>query len=161
MRALVGIVSCCILIFGTACSSDRHVVRAESSSHAEAQRLIQLDDEWSAAAGKRDIDRVASFYADDAVAYPPNERVAVGRDAAKRVWAAYLSEPTYAIWWKTQHAEVSASGEIGFTAGTYEDSLKGADGKLVRTTGKYLCVWAKQRDGTWKAIHDMWNTDAK
>jgi ketosteroid isomerase-like protein len=28
-------------------------------------------------------------------------------------------------------------------------------------TGKYVCIWAKQADGTWKAIHDIWNTDSK
>jgi hypothetical protein len=50
---------------------------------ASAKVLAKLDDEWSAAAATRDVDRVASFYADDAVAYPPNEPVANGRAAAK------------------------------------------------------------------------------
>ena len=27
--------------------------------------------------------------------------------------------------------------------------------------GKYVCTWKKQKGGTWKAIHDIWNTDAK
>ena len=59
------------------------------------------------------------------------------------------------------HAEVAKSGELGFTAGTYEDSFMGPDGKRVSEKGKYLCTWRKQKDGTWKATHDMWNTDAK
>jgi ketosteroid isomerase-like protein len=56
---------------------------------------------------------------------------------------------------------VSKSGDLGFTSGTYEDSFRGPDGALVTEKGKYLCTWGKQADGTWKAIHDMWNTDAK
>lgn len=128
---------------------------------ALAKALAKLDDEWSAAAATRDADRVASFYAEDAIAYPPNEPVAVGREAAKKVWAAYLAEPSFSISWKTVHAEVAASGDLGFTAGTYEDSFKGPDGTMVHETGKYLCTWKRQRDGSWKAIHDMWNTDAK
>ena len=58
-------------------------------------------------------------------------------------------------------ARGSGNGDLGFTAGTYEDSVKGPDGKTVNEKGKYLCVWKKQKDGTWKAIHDMWNADSK
>jgi len=128
---------------------------------AAAKVLVKLDDEWSAAAAKKDVDLVLSFYAEDAMVYPPNEPVAIGREAARKTWAAFLTDPTSSISWKTTHAEVSASGELGFTAGTYEDSFKGADGKLVTEKGKYVCVWKKGKDGKWKAIHDIWNTDSK
>lgn len=135
--------------------------RAGGDIAEDARTLVKLDEEWSAAAGKRDVEKVASFYADDAVAYPPNEPVCVGREAAKKVWAAYLADPSFNISWKSTHAEIAKSGELGFTSGTYEDSFKGPDGKMVHETGKFLCVWKKQADGSWKAIHDMWNTDAK
>ena len=117
---------------------------------AEAKALAKLDDDWSAAAATRDAGRVAAFYAEDAIAYPPNEPVAVGRAAAEKVWAAYFADSTYTISWKTDHADVV--GDLGYTAGAYQDSF----GK-----GKYLCVWKRQGDGSWKAIHDMWNTDSK
>ncbi len=127
--------------------------------NADARALAKLDDDWSAAAATRDAAKVASFYADDALAYPPNEPVAVGRAAAQKVWAAYFADPSYKISWKTTHAEVN--GDLGFTSGPYEDSYKGADGKLVQGKGKYLCVWKKQKDGSWKALHDMWNADSR
>jgi ketosteroid isomerase-like protein len=147
------------LAFLGSCSSPR--TATGGSPEAEARALTQLDDAWSAAAGSKDVERIASFYADDAIAYPPNEPAAVGRAAAKRVWAAYFAEPTFRISWKTTHAEVAASGELGYTTGTYEDSFRGADGKTVTERGKYACVWKKQPDGSWKAIHDMWNADQK
>lgn len=128
---------------------------------ANAKVLAKLDDDWSAATTTKNADRVASFYAEDAIAYPPNEPVAVGRPAAKKVRASYFADPTFSISWKTVHAEVSKSGELGFTAGTYEASFEGPDGKPANQRGKYLCTWAKQKDGTWKAIHDMWNADSK
>ena len=128
---------------------------------AMAQTLTQVDDDWSKAAATRDAERVASFYAEDAIAYPPNEPAAVGRPAAHQVWASYFADSTFSISWKTSHAGVAASGDLGFTAGTYEDSFRGADGVLVRETGKYVCTWKKQNDGSWKATHDIWNTDSK
>jgi ketosteroid isomerase-like protein len=132
-----------------------------ADTDANARALMKLDDDWSKAATAKDVNKVASYYADDAIAYPPNEPAANGREAAKRVWAAYFAEPTFKISWKATHAEVAKSGDIGFTSGAYEDSFKGPDGKMVNEKGKYVCVWKKQKDGSWKAVHDIWNGDAK
>ncbi len=142
------------------------VLCSGQKSHAaemskEAQELASLDNQWSASAGARDVEKVASFYAQDAVVYPPNEVVVVGRANAKATWAAMLADPSLKISWKTNHAEVSKSGEMGYTAGTYALSVNGADGKTINDTGKYLCVWKKGRDGKWQAVHDMWNSDLK
>ncbi len=128
---------------------------------AIARELTRLDDDWSAAAAAKNVEKVASYYADDANVYPNNYPLAVGREAARKVWAEGLADSTFKISWKTVHARVSKSGDIGYTTGTYEDSFKGPGGTMVNEKGKYLCVWAKQSDGTWKAIHDMWNTDSK
>jgi ketosteroid isomerase-like protein len=132
-----------------------------ADTDANAKVLMKLDEDWSKAAVAKDVDKVASYYADDAVAYPPNAHAAHGREAAKKIWAAYFAEPTFKISWKTTHAEVAKSGDLGFTAGTYEDSFKGPDGKLVNEKGKYVCTWKKQKDGSWKATNDIWNGDAK
>ena len=134
--------------------------RSTGTSDA-AKALIQLDDEWSKTAATKDAERMASYYAEDGVAYPPNEPVAVGRAAAKKVWAAYLALPDVSISWKTVHADVASSGDLGFTSGTYQLAFTGPDGKKVSETGKYLCNWKKQKDGSWKSVHDMWNADTK
>ena len=128
---------------------------------ANAKALAQLDEEWSKAATTRDADRVASFYAEDAIAYPTNEPIAIGQPAAKKIWASYFADSTFSISWKTVHAGVAKSGDLGFTAGTYEESFMGPVGSLVSEKGKYVCTWKKQKDGTWKAIHDIWNSDSK
>jgi ketosteroid isomerase-like protein len=162
MRGSPTYLRCLVLALATVIGSSVSVTAfADDKMSAKAKMLIKLDDDWSAAAVARDVDRVASFYAEDAIAYPPSEPVAVGRAAAKKVWATYFADPTFSISWKTLHAEVSKSGELGYTAGTYEASYKGPDGKPVAEKGKYLCTWKLQGDGTWKAVHDMWNTDAR
>jgi ketosteroid isomerase-like protein len=142
----------CLLVLSSAMSF-------AADDKAAAKTLTALDDDWSKAAGARDVDRVASFYAEDARAYPPNEPIAVGRAAAREVWARYFAAPDFKISWKTTAA--GADGNTGWTAGTYEDSFKDADGKTITEKGKYLCVWKKGADGKWKAIQDMWNSDSK
>jgi uncharacterized protein (TIGR02246 family) len=129
------------------------------SPNKDADALKALDAEWSKAAATRDADKVAAFYADDAVAYPPNEPVATGKAAARKAWAGIFAEPSSKIAWKTVNA--GADGNLGFTAGTYEASGKGPDGKIATEKGKYVCIWHKGADGKWKAIHDIWNSNSK
>lgn len=128
-------------------------------NQSAAKALVALDTEWSKAAVAKDTDRVVSFYAEDAVAYPPNEPISVGRAAARQVWGRYFSEPTFQISRKTTAS--GAEKSLGWTSGTYEDSYKGPDGKVVLEKGKYVCIWRKGADGKWKAIRDIWNSDGK
>jgi hypothetical protein len=81
-----------------------------------AKGLIAVDNAWSNAAVAKNVDAVASFYAEDGVAYPPNEPIAVGRAAARKVWASYFADPTYEISWKTTSAGVVK--DTGWTVGT-------------------------------------------
>ena len=119
----------------------------------EAKTLIALDTDWSKAAEARNAEKVASFYADDAMVYPPNMPMVKGRADAQKIWAQALADPNSKMSWKTTSAGVN--GNMGFTAGTYEESMSGK----TTGTGKYLCVWQKGADGKWKATHDMWNSD--
>lgn len=124
-----------------------------------AKELIALDADWSNAAVARDVDRVASFYATDGVAFPPDEPIAVGKAATRKVWADSFADPTYQISWKTTSAGVVK--DLGWTTGTFRDSSKGSDGKTVSKNGKYVTVWRQGADGKWKAIRDIWNYDSK
>lgn len=161
LGVLGGVIGISPAVFVSSSANAAHAVAPALPPTTEAKALAKLDDDWSKAAATADAGRVAAFYAEDAIAYPPNEPVAIGRPAAQKVWAAYFADKTYRISWKTDHAEVAKSGELGFTTGTYEDSFTGPDGKQVNGKGKYVCVWRKEKDGTWKAIHDTWNSDSK
>jgi sulfatase modifying factor 1 len=56
--------------------------------------------------------------------------------------------------WTPQEATVADSGELGFTWGYYVATFHNASGKLVTTRGKYLDVWRRQSDGSWRWIAD-------
>jgi len=57
--------------------------------------------------------------------------------------------------WQTTKADVSPSGDLGYTYGTYE--LKsGADLKQTES-GNYMRIWRKQRDGKWRVVLDLLN----
>jgi ketosteroid isomerase-like protein len=124
--------------------------------------IARLDAAWSDSAVKRDAGLLASFYAEDAVVYPSNDPLVKGRAAARKYWGDFFaSDPSVQVSWKTERAEVSASGELGYAGGSYKLVYKGADGKTVEDHGKTLSIWRREKDGSWKAIQDMWNSDTK
>ncbi|MDP9052158.1 MAG: DUF4440 domain-containing protein [Acidobacteriota bacterium] len=113
---------------------------------------------WSKAAVAMDAATVASYYADDATVMPPNGPLLASRDAEQKAWAELLV-PGNSLSWTPVTVKSAASGELVYIQGTYTASFKGPDGKAVPDTGKYLEVWKKQADGSWKAVEDMWSSD--
>jgi uncharacterized protein (TIGR02246 family) len=126
---------------------------------ADEAALRKLDDEWSRAAGAKDVEKTASYYTDDALVMPPNSPVLQGKDAARAMWKAMFNTPGFGGGWKATRAEVSRSGDLGWVTGSYEFSETDASGKPMTDKGKYLEVWKKQADGAWKCVADMFNTD--
>jgi ketosteroid isomerase-like protein len=57
--------------------------------------------------------------------------------------------------WHPVEGEMAGSGDLGFTVGNavFTDALDAAAQPLVRYS-KYLTVWKRQRDGTWKYVVD-------
>ncbi len=121
--------------------------------------LRDLDEQWSKAAGAKDVDKTVSFYSDDAVVMPPNAASATTKEAIRALWKDLLTDTK--ISWKTKKVEVAQSGDLACLSGTYEVTLNDPSGKSVNDRGKYVEVWEKQADGTWKCGVDIWNSDLR
>ena len=55
--------------------------------------------------------------------------------------------------------EVARSEDLAWEHGTYEFATTDKKGKTTTDKGKYLTVWKKQADGSWKVVADMDNPD--
>jgi len=56
--------------------------------------------------------------------------------------------------WHPVHGEVAASGDLGFTVGNAVFTGVREDGAKIERFSKYLTVWKKQRDGSWRYVVD-------
>jgi ketosteroid isomerase-like protein len=137
----------------------RQSTTAADTRSADEAALKNLDAEWSRAAGGKDLDKTASYYADDALVLPPNMAAINGRQQARGMWQGMFSVPGFGGGWKASKVEVAHSGDLGYVTGTYELSETDASGKPATDKGKYLEVWKKQADGNWKCVVDMFNSD--
>jgi uncharacterized protein (TIGR02246 family) len=54
---------------------------------------------------------------------------------------------------------VDVGGDFAIETGTYEMTTAPKGGKPAADKGKYVTVWKKQSDGTWKIYRDISNSD--
>lgn len=123
------------------------------------QALRDLDAQWSAAAGAKNLEKTVSFYSADDIVMPPNAPAATSSEAIRKGWQDLLASPGLVISWKTTKVEVAKSGDLACLSGTYELTMNDASSKPVNDHGKYVEVWEKQSDGKWKCGTDIWNSD--
>ena len=63
------------------------------------------------------------------------------------------------ITWTPHGAGIADSGELGYTWGRWSNFAPGEDGEVIETFGKYMTIWKKQEDGSWKIAVDIWNSE--
>jgi ketosteroid isomerase-like protein len=110
------------------------------------------------AAQAMDVAGVAGYYTANAVVLPPNAPIATDTVSIQKVWSAMLV-PGTELTWASTNVVSSASGDMVYDQGTYTANTKGPGGRPLIDQGKYLTVWMKQTDGSWKAVEDTWNSD--
>ena len=114
--------------------------------------LLNLEAEFSNASSSQGIEKAFhSYLADDARLFRENSFPAVGKQAA----LALLSPKKGILRWQPTMADISHSGDLGYTYGTYD--LKGASGDQKPEHGNYVRVWKRQVNGRWKVVIDILN----
>jgi ketosteroid isomerase-like protein len=97
-------------------------------------------------------------YADDAVILPPNMKAARGRAGLSQMHAAMLSNVSYpSVSLKSE--DLIVAGDYGIETGSFRMTVQPKVGKPMEDVGKFISVWKKQPDGSWKMIRDMFSSD--
>jgi ketosteroid isomerase-like protein len=116
--------------------------------------LLKADRAFAQATAERRLEGFTSFLEEDVTTIRPNSPVLRGKNALVERWSSILQDPTASISWKPLRVVVSASGDLGFTVGSYEVTKDSGQGRKAAGSGKYVTIWRKQPDGTWKVTFD-------
>ncbi len=141
-----------LLVMGACAQPPKVDVEAERAS------LLAADKAWSQMVS--DMDKVTSVLADDAVFLGEGMPKITGRAAIRQAWMDMSKAPGFSIGWVPEGAVVAQSGDLGYTFGSNEIGANDAKGARVTTKGKYVTIWRKQADGSWRAVVDIGNGDA-
>ena len=122
---------------------------------AAVQAIKETESAWMTDINTKDVEKWLSYYTDDASVLVVNAPIATGKDAIRNMLKPMLSDPAFAIQFSASRVEVAGSNDLGFTQGTYSMTMTDPKTKKpVTEKGKYLTVFRKQPDGSWKSVED-------
>jgi ketosteroid isomerase-like protein len=126
----------------------------------EAEKLMELSRSWAKSVKEKDVDKMLSYWADDAMVMSPNEPAVVGIEALRGMVERSMRIPGFEIYWEPQEAYVSKSGDLGYVIiKNYMTMPIDTLGNTRTVFNKGVEIWKKQEDGAWKNIVDITNSD--
>lgn len=134
---------------------------APDTRDADAKAIRDGEDAWNKDWAAKDQDKILSHYADDANLLVPDFPIASGKAAMGGLLKQLTSDPNLSLTFAATQVEVSKGGDLAYSRGTY--SMTTTDEKTKKPVvekGKYVTVYRKTADGSWKAIQDINNADA-
>jgi uncharacterized protein (TIGR02246 family) len=143
------------IVFASCSSTNPTSQLAPADNRAADEAAIRAADaSWSKASADRDPQRAASYYADNGMLLLPGAPVANGKDAILKAWTGMLTTPGNELTFSPTKIEVARSGDLAYDFGEYEMTTKDKKGKAQTVKAKYVVVWGKQADGSWKVLVD-------
>ena len=116
--------------------------------------LLKLEADFARAVAEHGHQAFVTYFAEDGVELDDGggitSREAIGKQPP---WPEGTS-----LTWTPVKADMAGSGDLGYTYGNYVFKSKNKEGKIVANYGKYMSVWKKQKDGSWKVVVNMGNS---
>ncbi|MCI0526762.1 MAG: SgcJ/EcaC family oxidoreductase [Nitrospira sp.] len=145
---LIGIFSFVLLFYTGA--------QGEEVDVAQIRKAIEEGiTKWVEAFNKGDVAGVVAIYADDAMLLPPNGEVIQGKQGIQEFWSSALQILKDV---SLNTLEIGGSGDTGYRIGKYTLKVQPEGQQPAMDSGKYVEVWKRQADGSWKLHADIWNS---
>ncbi|MCH7688187.1 MAG: DUF4440 domain-containing protein [Planctomycetes bacterium] len=81
------------------------------------------------------------------------------QEVIRKVLGSMYDRPDFSVTGHPGKVEVARSDDIGYVLGTYEATMNDPKGNPRTDKGKYIEIWKKQADGSWKGAADILNSD--
>ena len=125
---------------------------------AEQAKLLRRDAEWAdlASAGK-DVEKVVSYWSDDALLIFPGQPILEGKAAIRAYVSASFKIPGFKIHWVSEKPAFSTDGKVAYMRGTDELTVPGPNGTPIALHLRGISVWRIDPDGVWRCVVDISN----
>jgi uncharacterized protein (TIGR02246 family) len=128
---------------------------------ADVQAVKDVEAAWVKDASTKDAGKWASYFTEDGSGLYPGAGILNGKAAIKAAMVPILADPNFSLTFQSTRAMASKGGDMVYSQGTYTMTMTNPKTKkLITDKGKYLTVYTKQADGSWKAVADTFNSDS-
>jgi ketosteroid isomerase-like protein len=127
---------------------------------SEKTRLLRRDAEWAAVASEgRDVERILSYWTEDAVVLPPGLAAVVGKPALRQYVEGSMRIPGFRITWTSTSVTCSPDGNLAYMCSRNAVTMNAPDGTPATTEGRAVTIWRREPDGEWYCAVDIWNAE--
>ena len=154
---VLGFTGACSMQQGTKDGGAEHEREAQQSRAADEAAIRAASTTWSQAAQAKDADKAVSMYADDAIGFSDRGPMLKGKESIREEWKTMMALPGPGLSFAPTAVEVARSGDMAYEYGLYDFITTDKKGKTNDEKGKYVTVWKKQADGSWKVAIDIDN----
>lgn len=141
----------CALLAGSIAT----VVAATEQEESDVRRAIDKGNaQWSEGWAKGDAAMVAAIFADDGVQLGGNGKIFKGPQQISEHQKAAMQSVDPGVKVTVTTVTVWLDGDTAYETGKYKYEYK-AKGKSAIDEGRYVTIWKRQKDGSWKLAMDM------
>jgi len=131
-------------------------------TRTDAQAIRDIEKQWNQDFATKSADKLADYYADDAVLMAPGMAPSVGRESIRAALKEMAADPALALKFTAAKIDVSQSGDLGYTRGAYVmTTTDPLTKRAVSDHGSYVTTYRKDADGKWKAVADIASSEAQ
>jgi ketosteroid isomerase-like protein len=127
---------------------------------AARAELKESDRAFARDTAERGVEGWVAWFDEEGVMLPAGSSLTRGREAIRDLMTPAFADPAVILHWGPTEARVSRSGDLGYTLGWYELRRRADEETVTLKRGKYVTIWRKQADGSWKVIVDAGTEDA-
>ena len=114
--------------------------------------------QFEEAIARGDAAGCAAVYTEDAEILPPDSPAMTGKQAAQGLWQSIIDMGVKGI--SLQTLELEEMGDRAVERGAATIDIQGEGGQTTQASAKFIVLWRRQADGTWKWHWDCFNFDA-
>jgi len=116
---------------------------------------MQISREWSRVSNTDSIDRIVSYWADNAMLISTDQPTLQGKEAIRKMVLSTFKVPGFKISWEPISATISRSGDLGYLVERNQISFPDSTGKTLTVYSRVVTIWQKDSGGAWKNVIDM------
>jgi ketosteroid isomerase-like protein len=121
----------------------------------EREALLAADRAFDSTVAAVGLEGWVSFFSDSGRQIDNYGDFVFGHVAIRDHMRGLLTDSTRSLRWAPDRAEVSGDGSLGYTWGRWTMLRRGTAPAEELARGRYLTVWRKQTNGSWKAEADV------
>lgn len=150
MKPIKVFLICIFPVLLASCNHNPVPAKSELISHVKL-----TEKNFCKMAGDSGLQKAFLAFADSNVVLLRNDSLIRGKKQLKAFYKNFdHPDKSIRLVWKPDFVDVSRSGDLAYTYGTYTFSRRDEKGVLHTSTGIFHTIWKRQQDGSWKFVWD-------